>query len=334
MAKEFNEGIRQDEFNPSEGAAYGNDGDDFGNIFEDAADVATSAWDDTVGKVIPDFMKEGVRKFADSAIGHVVLMAVSGSIYGALAPTLGAQASAIVFALPGMARGDSFVQAWTEGFIERLTILIKYFVGQGIPDDKAAEQVTNAAQADMQKVQDYANKVGVDNVAKMTIQQLASMLGIRQDMAAEWLSNATGDLNLPKQYSFDPKTGAIVGKVSNWKEKARMVAAAVDVRQGRTVLEKARAMANIQAILAQNKASTNAAQVKRAAATAGGAGLGIGGALLLGVSGPWIIGAGIAVGALGYLLGKTPTQAEVTAAQRQQLAAIDMARKALGAKRK
>jgi hypothetical protein len=279
------------------------DESEFGAIWDDVADVATSVWDDTAGKVMPDFMKEGIKKFADSAVGHVVLLAISGSAYYALAPTVGAQLAAVTFALPGMARGDNFMQAWTSGFVERVTLLIKYFVGQGMPDNKATEGVTDMAQGDMQKIQQYADSAGVGKAAAMTVQKLAQLLGVREDMAAEWLANATGDLSIPKQYNFDPKTGKILGKrPMTRQEKIDLVRAQVDPRYARTAQQKAIAIQNI--LVAQGPGAAKAQAAKKTVMTAGGAGMGVLGALALGASLPYVLGVGAIVGTLGYLLGK------------------------------
>jgi hypothetical protein len=103
-----------------------------GNIFEDAWDTVTdpitSAWDaakstvpglQEISDAIDAAVSGPVRDFARGPIGRVMFSALASSLTGGLAPILGPQLATVAFALPGLAKGDDFVTAWTQEFAER-----------------------------------------------------------------------------------------------------------------------------------------------------------------------------------------------------------------------
>jgi hypothetical protein len=184
----------------------------FGSDIVDAAeDVASSAVD-----AIP-----GLKDFAGTVVGKVVLTAISGGLYAAAAPTLGPQLAAITFALPGLARGESFAKAWTQGFVERVTALIKYFVSVGIPDDLASSEAGNIAQAAFDKLNVYAAQFKIDG---LDIHALARLAGVREDFAAQYLAQATGDLSFVTDHTFDPATGVMLPDAPTIQDKLRQLA--------------------------------------------------------------------------------------------------------------
>lgn len=288
-------------------------GDDFGSFFDDplgTVEGVVSDVGDTISSVVPDVLKDKFKEFAGSTIGHVVLFAASGGAYAILAPTLGPQVAAVAFALPGMAKGENFMKAWTEGFTERITILIKYFMSTGVPQDQAAQSATNLFTDQMQTVQHYVDSIGgVAKLGGMDFKTLAEKAGVREDVAAEYLANAVGNLSLPTSYNFDPATGKATGPSNqSWQDKTRLVAASIDPSLQTTAAGKGKAIGNIMILSqqqAQKEASARAAATTHKASRATlGAGLGVMGALLFGASLPVVAGAGAALGLLGLLTAK------------------------------
>jgi hypothetical protein len=64
-----------------------------------------------------------------------------------------------------MAKGDDFMKAWMQGFVERVTILINYFISTGVPQQQAADMAAQATQSDMDKAQKYVDQIG--GIAKL-----------------------------------------------------------------------------------------------------------------------------------------------------------------------
>lgn len=279
---------------------------DFGDIFSDAAgaveDVGSSIVD-KVGDIIPGPLKDAFSKFADTGIGHVVLFVASGGAYSALVPALGPQLAAVAFALPGMAKGDNFMKAWMEGFVERVTLLIKYFISTGIPQDQAADMAAQATQSDMDKAQKYVDQIGgVAKLAGMDFQTLAAKAGIREDMAAEYLANANGNLSLPQSYKWDPATGKSLGPaILSTKDKIRLIQASVDPTKATTTKQKLTAIKNIGILAAQHHKPPHTSAAKKAVYTTVGAGAGVGLALAVGASAPIAAGAAALLGLLALL---------------------------------
>lgn len=282
----------------------------FGDIFSDAAgaveDVGSSIFD-KVGDLVPDVLKDNFKKFADTSVGHVVLFAASGGVYSALAPALGPQLAAVAFGLPGMAKGENFMKAWMDGFVERVTMLINYFVSTGVPQAQATDMASTAVQTDMDRAQKYVDQIGgVAKLAGVDFQTLASKAGIREDTAAEYVANAFGNLSLPQSYKFDPATGKAIGKaILSTKDKVRLIQASVDPSKGTTTQQKVTAIGHVAWMKAKSQQQPGASTAKKAVYTTAGAGIGVAGALAAGASLPIVLGAAALFGIFG-LLSSTP----------------------------
>jgi hypothetical protein len=227
------------------GAKRARIGDVFSDAWDTVTDPVTSAWDDAK-KVVPglsdlsdaidSFASGPLKDFAKTAVGKVVLTAISGGAYMAVAPAVGAQLAAATFALPGMARGEKFAQAWTEAFVERITALIKYFIGQGLPEGIADTKAGQIAQDVIDRCAPYADQLGK---AGFDFFKLARLAGIREDFAALYIAQQLGDMRLYTDHQFDVATGnAIVGP--SWADAAKR--AAEKVRQA-AIAEQARSAA-------------------------------------------------------------------------------------------
>jgi hypothetical protein len=97
----------------------------FGEDLWDAiTDVVTSVADTSVDvlKSVPggaelagavdDFMTGPMRDFAKTPAGMLIWRAAAGALYGPLAWQIGPQVASFMFALPGLARGQDFADAW------------------------------------------------------------------------------------------------------------------------------------------------------------------------------------------------------------------------------
>ena len=231
---------------PSSGHAgdWYNPVDDVSAVASAVADVTTSAWDDVkntvpgaqaISDAFDSFATGPLRDFArKNPIAPVVLTAVSGGAYALAAPIAGAQLAAVTFALPGMAKGENFVHAWVEGFVDRVTALVAYFIGHGVPANVANVQIPQQMSDEMQKVTDYVQQSGVD-LSQVDLKGLAARAGVREDVAAHYLANALGDLKLPDHYEFDDATG----KATPLQTAAQKLQAVADAMARRVAAEQA-----------------------------------------------------------------------------------------------
>jgi hypothetical protein len=212
--------------------------------FNAAEDVTTSAWDD-VKKTVP-----GAQAFSDAfdtvvtnptrdflntdagkIIGPTVMLAISGAAFAAAAPHVGAQLASATFALPGIMSGEkSFVKAWTEGMVHRITLLIDYFLHTGVPADLAPQEASDLVQQAMAKCEDTVSSVGIDP-SKIDFHYLAKLAGVSEHDAALWLSQKLHDLTLLTDHTFDGQ-GREIPKGPAWGTgAAQKVAAALAAKQ-------------------------------------------------------------------------------------------------------
>lgn len=97
-----------------------------GDLVDAVADVVTSAFDrlpgsEALSHAVSDVWTGPLRDFAKTPLGVTVLTAVASAAYGPLAYALGgpyglanfgAQLATVTWALPGLARGENFYDAW------------------------------------------------------------------------------------------------------------------------------------------------------------------------------------------------------------------------------
>jgi hypothetical protein len=150
--------------------------DDVNAIANAASDIVS--WCDAN---IPGFSAAGglLKDFANTAVGKVVLTALTSAGYVALVPALGAQGASIAFALPGVVKGEPFDQAyWSE-----LTLRVgetAELVGPGIADAAIAQLTPQAMKL---LTSGNPSLVTLFNQGKAALSDVASKLGIREDMA-------------------------------------------------------------------------------------------------------------------------------------------------------
>lgn len=185
-----------------------------GGFWDDVADVASSAWDATGGKVfglatdvfeglpiyepLKDLVEGPMRDFARQWYGRVVFRALATALTASTAWTLGPQLATIFWTVPGLARGEDFVTAWTSEFADRVQQTAAIVGGD------AAGQV--AAQVKV-AIDDFATRYGVDDWIAEQAKDIASRLNI-QEYAAEAARALWNGVMPPRKVDYDPVTGA------------------------------------------------------------------------------------------------------------------------------
>lgn len=179
------------------------------DIVDGVEDVATSAFDDLKSTVpgfselaglVDDFASGPVRDFARTSVGRVFLSAVASTLTGGLATFVGPQLATAAFALPGLARGDDFVTAWTQEFTSRVEQTAA-IVG--------ADAVGPLWKEQLDKANAFIAANGID-LTQIDFHSLAAAAGIREDLAAWLIAGAAGELDLFQPNAYDPVTGAHV----------------------------------------------------------------------------------------------------------------------------
>lgn len=172
---------------------------------EDVWDAATSVVED-VFSTVGDFpgvkqLSEAGGDFARTSVGKVVLRALSSSLYGSFAWSLGPQLASVFWATPGLVRGEPFEKAWFDELKYR-TEKTAEILGPGIVD------VFGKQLADTLKK--LGSDLGVGNLINDSVNQLAKRYNIREDVAA-FVKSLWNKLELPDMSRFDPATGRALG---------------------------------------------------------------------------------------------------------------------------
>lgn len=179
-----------------------------GSVFEDVWDTVTSPVEDAWKAMkdnVPGFQEVAdavdavvdgpVRDFARTAVGQTVLSIAASSLTGGLAPVLGPQLCTVAFALPGMAAGEPFAQAWTQEFCKRVEQTA------AILGSEYAGKIAGEALAKLKTYSDKFNADGLD------FHKLAKLAGVREDYAAIYLAGWIGDMRVYADHLFDERTG-------------------------------------------------------------------------------------------------------------------------------
>lgn len=199
-------------------------GDDFGKVSKFFGDEAGNIGD-------------AIKKAASNSIIQQALQVATGALYMGAALTVGPLALAL-FAAPGLLEGQSFPQAWLQGVVGQAQRAMKTLSGGSVNLDVLPDSVTDQIASFTQtfnsqmgqagsflqglgpdpssQLGQLATQLGIPDPTKITPQDIANKLGIREDAAAAALSNALGKLPAPigpsalqayKNASFDPTTG-------------------------------------------------------------------------------------------------------------------------------
>lgn len=147
------------------------------DVVNDIGDAVSSA---------ADAIGDALKAVSDNPFSQFLITAFSTSLYYALAGPFGPQLAAVVFALPGMAKGDDFAKAWTTAFIDRVNQTIKVLsAGQAnIPFLNDLSQ--NVAQYS-QQLYSLIPKDAIDSIGDTVSQFIGS--------ANTTLGNANADLS-------------------------------------------------------------------------------------------------------------------------------------------
>jgi hypothetical protein len=169
---------------------------DAGDAFSEVAAVVPFAPE--LGGALKDVINGPLRDFARTPYGLAVLRAMSTTIYGPLAWTIGPQVASLAFALPGVVRGDDFLEAWLTEVQWRA--------------EKTAETLAPGASAALTpKIQEAAaamTKMLPEEVRSLALSELAARLQVDEWTAAmaRWF---LAQIPMPPRDAFDPVTGAL-----------------------------------------------------------------------------------------------------------------------------
>ena len=183
------------------------------------SDTAEDVWDATGARVV-DAGESVVRAipggnelieltgdFANTAVGTVVLRAIATMYFGGIAWAVGPQLASVVWALPGIMKGDRFDEAWLTEFKYRVEKTAE-ILGPGIID-AFGSQLTDT----LKKMFD---EYGIGELVEEGVQEFAKRYNIREDVAAFALS-LWNRIDLPPRDAFDPVTGR---QIRQWQASA------------------------------------------------------------------------------------------------------------------
>ena len=137
-----------------------------------------------------DWAGEQLKDFANSTGGKILLVAFTTAAYYATSDVLAVytamapQIASLTFAIPGLAKGDSFAQAWVTEWAERVKKTIQMIGGEAgeVVGKKMLEEVGPAV---TKLMEDPAFKPLVEQFTKgsETLTSIAKKLNIREDVA-------------------------------------------------------------------------------------------------------------------------------------------------------
>jgi hypothetical protein len=168
---------------------------DAGDVFSEVAAVVPFAPE--LGGALKDVINGPLRDFARTPYGLAVLRAMSTTIYGPLAWTIGPQVASLAFALPGLLRGEDFWRAWLTEVQWRAEKTAET-LGPGAAD-VATQQAFEAAQK--------AAEMLPEELRSLALSELAARLNVSEWAAAmgRWM---VAQIPLPPE-GFDPVTGRL-----------------------------------------------------------------------------------------------------------------------------
>lgn len=168
------------------------------------------------GNLIVDAVNQGASWASDIAStseGTFFLRAMATVAYGPIAGTLGIgwfgpQIASVVWALPGVVRGEPFIAAWTQEFAYRAEKTAEALGGEAA--DAAFDQLAPTIKTLVAQAQSQFPGLNVDQALKqlnVTPQQLADELGIRTDVAMLAIEYIKGEAAKYDLDSIDVTTG-------------------------------------------------------------------------------------------------------------------------------
>ena len=236
------------------------------------ADIARGAVD--LVHLIPGVDEAGelLKDFAKTAVGEWSLRVIASFGYYAIAPYVGAQLAAVAFAVPGLAKGDPFIQSWIKETTDRVVKTAAILAGQTdvnlgskasaeidrwLREHPEVQEKVRDLQRDAERVggemgRDFAARVeselqeGLTGALARTqaiareygvppdLERLAQRFGSREDTVAGVFDLMTHNTALSNvRRTFDPLTG-------------RELTPARDAQQRALMAERERLMANVR----------------------------------------------------------------------------------------
>jgi len=146
-----------------------------------------------------------VRDFANTAPGRILFSAIATSLTGGLAPILGPQLATVAWSLPGLARGQDFVTAWSQEFSSRVKDAAA-IVGGPTVGDLLAPQLQQLSEYIAANGGDLSQIVDLSDVTGSAMKRLAKLSGVSDLAAATALDYARGAV-VDLLRHFNPATG-------------------------------------------------------------------------------------------------------------------------------
>jgi hypothetical protein len=173
-----------------------------------------------VAKGIQALITGPLKDFAGTPVGKMVLRAVATAAYMSGVGWVGPQLAALAFALPGLARGEGFAQAWVGEFVWRVEKLAE-IMGASEAKQIAIDQAKGA----LSKLwEEYGGDQAIEQLWRQygqerfdgLVSRLASKFEIREDAVAAVISGLLGIEPAPRAEWFDPLTGKFLPAVSRF----------------------------------------------------------------------------------------------------------------------
>lgn len=178
------------------GGALGDVVNAAGDVVSAAANVVSSI--PGVGAAVQFFGSE-LKDFANTTIGQIALDMFASYVFPEVAMIVGPQLASASFAIPGLAKGEGFVQAWLTDFMKRLEQLAD------IEGADVAGAVAGQLQPALEQLEQMAQEAGIDpsqyanQLESYTSDQLHAMaqkLGVRDDMLQSAIDYLSGQVTI------------------------------------------------------------------------------------------------------------------------------------------
>jgi hypothetical protein len=243
--------------------------DDFNAIIAHGPDALGSAFSQSwmLAGNTANWIGKGLSDFAKSSVGRELLNIAAGAEFMVLMFSPLAPLAYLVFAVPGLMRGDDFSTAWLHGMFDQ-GIRIAKAVSSGkidvpLPPEVAAQaqklqdafsSQTGTAASFLEQNAPQLQALGLPDLSHLDFVTLASKLGIREDAAEAALVNMRNNMDEITKWKgliasgfFDPLTG-----------KANISAAQRGSRFTQTTAPASSAVKNVNTIrqLAANRFTT------------------------------------------------------------------------------
>ncbi len=177
---------------------------DAGDVFSSVAEVIP--FTPELAGALKDVINGPLRDFARTPVGLAVFRAMTTTIYGPIAWTIGPQVASLVFALPGLARGDDFLEAYLTELKWRADETLKY-VAPGA-SAKVTEDVQRATEKIVQMLPQEVRGLALNELARR-LNVNAWTAAIARWGAAEIWGIADRAFDMPPRDRFDPMTGEL-----------------------------------------------------------------------------------------------------------------------------